>query len=86
MAVGDMSNSELIEEKVMIQKELLNLQSMFGRPNNKEDKDLVRPLYDRYRNLKRAISRTSSVSNHIELNKFYIQIKFFLLKLIDNKK
>lgn len=56
-----MTSDELMEEKVAVQKALLYLQSVHGRPNNKEDKDLVRPLYDRYRTLKRMVARLTMV-------------------------
>lgn len=53
-----MSNEQLMDEKIAMQKALLYLESLHGRPTNKEDRDLVRPLYDKYRSLKRLISKT----------------------------
>lgn len=56
-----LSNEQLMEEKLAMQKALLYLESLHGRPTNKEDKELVRPLYDKYRSLKRLISKTAMV-------------------------
>lgn len=58
--IEKMTPEELLEEKVALQKALLHLESMYGRPNNKDDRDVVRPLYDRYRNLKRTLARNST--------------------------
>jgi hypothetical protein len=57
----EMTHEQLIEEKAAMQKSLLQLESTFGRPSSKEDRDLVRPLYDRYRLLKRIILRHAPV-------------------------
>ena len=42
-----MGREQLQDEKLAIQKALLQHESMFGRPNTKKDKDIMRPLYDR---------------------------------------
>ncbi|KAK5646095.1 hypothetical protein RI129_004559 [Pyrocoelia pectoralis] len=57
--IDDMTNEQIIDEKVAIQKALLYLEYLHGRPNTKEDRDLVRPLYDRYRTLKRMMAKIS---------------------------
>lgn len=57
--IEDMTNEQIIDEKVAIQKALLYLEFLHGRPNTKEDRDLVRPLYDRYRTLKRMMAKIS---------------------------
>lgn len=54
-----MNNEELVEEKVAVQKALLYLESIHGRPSNKEDRNLVRPIYNRYRTLKRMVRLTT---------------------------
>lgn len=51
-----------MNEKIAMQKALLYLESLHGRPTSREDRDLVRPLYDKYRSLKRLISKTALVS------------------------
>lgn len=56
-----MSNNELIEEKTAIQRGLLYLESLFGRPSSREERDAARPLYDRYRAIKRLVNRNNSL-------------------------
>uniref|UniRef100_A0A6P8IJE2 Protein FAM13A-like isoform X3 n=1 Tax=Actinia tenebrosa TaxID=6105 RepID=A0A6P8IJE2_ACTTE len=53
---------QLQDEKLSVQKALLQHESVFGRPTSKKDKDIMRPLYDRYRMIKRKlnISRTQN--------------------------
>lgn len=57
-----MNRVDILEEKLAVQKALLHLENVFGRPVTKEDRDLVRPLYQRYRSLKRLVIRNSGVS------------------------
>ncbi|XP_014248893.1 protein FAM13A isoform X2 [Cimex lectularius] len=52
-----MTHDQLVEEKVAIQKVLLQLEASFGRPSSKEERDMVRNLYDRYRTVKRILLR-----------------------------
>ncbi|XP_073970829.1 protein FAM13B isoform X3 [Rhodnius prolixus] len=56
-SLDNMSHNELVEEKVAMQKALLQLEASFGRPTSKEERDMVRDLYDRYRTIKRMILR-----------------------------
>jgi len=42
-----MGREQLKDEKLAVQKALLQHESLFGRPVTKKDKDLMRPLYDR---------------------------------------
>jgi hypothetical protein len=62
-----MSNEELIHEKIAVQKALLYLESIHGRPDNKEDRNRARPIYDRYRILKRMITKVQSTTGGNEL-------------------
>ena len=48
------------DEKIDLQKVLLYYESIHGRPVTREDKERARPLYDRYRQVKRGIVRLSS--------------------------
>lgn len=48
------TNEELAEEKCFMQKQLLLLEKKHGRAVLKEEKEIVRPLYERYRLLKQA--------------------------------
>jgi len=48
-----MNSLELQEEKCLMQRQLLVLEKRHGRPGSKQEKDIVRPLYERYRSIKR---------------------------------
>ncbi|XP_055949341.1 protein FAM13B-like isoform X1 [Argiope bruennichi] len=63
----EMTKDQLVAEKVAIQKVLLNFESMHGRPASKAHRELVRPLYDRYRLTKRLIVRNSSSKDNADL-------------------
>lgn len=56
-----MNRDQLIDEKVAVQKGLLFLENTYGRPSSKDERDIVRPLYDRYRLLKRLLARNAPV-------------------------
>ncbi|KAG4066939.1 hypothetical protein HA402_007687 [Bradysia odoriphaga] len=60
--IDDLSPEQLIQEKTAIQRGLLYIESLFGRPNTREERDAVRSLYDRYRIIKRTINRSATVS------------------------
>ena len=57
--IDQMTELQLREEKSELQRELLNLQGTFGRPKlcSPPMKQVVRPVYQRYRELKRRLSR-----------------------------
>lgn len=65
--IEEMSGEELLDEKVAVQKALLYFESIYGRPSSKDDRDLVRPLYDRYRSLKRMVARSGMVRIHFHI-------------------
>ncbi|KAK7075545.1 Protein fam13a [Halocaridina rubra] len=56
----NMTGVEMQDEKTALQKALLYYESIHGRPTTREDRDLARPLYDRYRQVKRIVMRTGS--------------------------
>ncbi|XP_050717359.1 protein FAM13A-like isoform X2 [Eriocheir sinensis] len=64
-----MNSIEMQDEKTALQKALLYYESLHGRPTTREDRDLARPLYDRYRQVKRIVMRTGSRTkeNMVEL-------------------
>lgn len=69
--MDELTREQLLDEKVAVQKALLYLEGIFGRPVARGDRDLVRPLYDRYRALKRLVIRSGPVSKcHIFLHQF----------------
>lgn len=55
--------NELIKEKTAVQKGLLYLESIYGRPVNREERDAARPLYDRYRLIKRLVNRNATLTS-----------------------
>lgn len=57
----DLNYDQLLDEKTAVQKALLHIENTFGRPVSKEDRSVVRPLYDRYRTLKRLLIRAGAV-------------------------
>lgn len=52
-----MSHSQLADEKLCIQKLLLHFEETYGRPKTKDQKDTMRPIYDRYRKVKVALNK-----------------------------
>lgn len=56
--LDDLSADQLVQEKSAVQHGLLYFESLYGHPITKEERDAARPLYDRYRQLKRLVSRT----------------------------
>ncbi|XP_021354807.1 protein FAM13B-like isoform X3 [Mizuhopecten yessoensis] len=65
--VNIMSREQVQDEKLSVQKALLHFESIHGRPRTKDDKDLMRPLYDRYRTIKRLLIKPSSPRDKGEL-------------------
>ena len=57
-----MSREQVLAEKLALQKALLCLEERHGRPAQKRDRDMVRPLYERYRLVKRLVTKSGSVS------------------------
>ena len=51
-----MSELQLREEKSELQRELLVLEAQFGRPQAGPERQAVRAIYHRYRELKRRLS------------------------------
>jgi hypothetical protein len=69
---------QLAEEKAAVQRALLWLEGARGRPTARIDRDAARPLYDRYRAVKRLVAKFDAVNILIYLLEFfYIPIKAF---------
>lgn len=45
-----------------MQRGLLYLESLFGRPSTRDERDAARNLYDRYRIIKRLVNRSAALS------------------------
>ena len=58
----ELTYEQLMDEKTAVQKALLHIENVFGRPVSKEDRAIVRSLYDKYRTLKRLLIRAGAVS------------------------
>lgn len=57
-----MSGEQLVHEKSAVQRALLYLESLYGRPTTREERDAARSLYNRYRIIKRLVNRTVTIS------------------------
>lgn len=62
-----MTHDQIQEEKLAIQKSLLHFEGIHGRPSSKLAKDLMRPLYNHYRLVKRMLAKPSSPRDTAEL-------------------
>ncbi|BFZ02681.1 hypothetical protein BsWGS_05722 [Bradybaena similaris] len=62
-----MSRDQVQEEKLAVQRALLHFEGLHGRPTSREEKELMRPLYDRYRSVKRMLAKPMSPRNSLEL-------------------
>ncbi|XP_076143505.1 protein FAM13B isoform X3 [Alosa pseudoharengus] len=54
-----MTKEQLAGEKTVLQKNLLHFEGLHGRPVTREDRLIVKPLYDRYRLIKQMLTRVS---------------------------
>uniref|UniRef100_W5N378 Family with sequence similarity 13 member B n=1 Tax=Lepisosteus oculatus TaxID=7918 RepID=W5N378_LEPOC len=57
--VRKMTKEQLSGEKTVLQKNLLFYESIHGRPVTREERLVVKPLYDRYRLVKQMLTRAS---------------------------
>lgn len=60
--LDDLSADQLVQEKSAVQRALLYLESLYGRPNTRDERDIARSLYDRYRIIKRMVNRSVTIS------------------------
>ncbi|XP_047423547.1 protein FAM13A isoform X2 [Sciurus carolinensis] len=59
--IKDMTKDQIANEKVALQKALLYYESIHGRPVTKNERQVMKPLYDRYRLVKQILSRVNTV-------------------------
>ncbi|XP_051865890.1 protein FAM13A isoform X7 [Pristis pectinata] len=59
--IKDMTRDEIANEKVALQKGLLYYESIHGRPVTKVERQIMMPLYDRYRLVKQILSRANTI-------------------------
>jgi hypothetical protein len=62
--VEKMTKDEISVEKIDTQKELLAFEEKHGRPQSKIEKDLMRPLYDHYRKVKRLLEKIKNNNDY----------------------
>ncbi|KAJ8403637.1 hypothetical protein AAFF_G00349630 [Aldrovandia affinis] len=60
-AMKDMTRDQIGAEKLALQKALLYYESIHGRPVTKSERQVMRPLYDRYRLVKQILCRASTI-------------------------
>ncbi|TNN06875.1 Protein FAM13A isoform 1 [Schistosoma japonicum] len=58
-----MTPKQIAAEKLALQKCLLYFENLHGRPKEQQDRITMRPLYDRYRNVKRLLNSLQSNKN-----------------------
>ncbi|XP_029311351.1 protein FAM13C [Cottoperca gobio] len=58
----DMTQAQMVLEKITLQKCLLYFESLHGRPGMKQERVLVKPLYDRYQMIKRLLCVSPTIS------------------------
>ncbi|XP_018517082.1 protein FAM13A isoform X4 [Lates calcarifer] len=59
--IKDMTREQIGAEKVALQKALLYYESIHGRPVTKSERQIMKPLYDRYRLVKQILCRASTI-------------------------
>ncbi|ELW70191.1 Protein FAM13A [Tupaia chinensis] len=59
--IKDMTKDQIANEKVALQKALLHYESIHGRPVTKSERQVMKPLYDRYRLVKQILSRVNTI-------------------------
>ncbi|XP_041699165.2 protein FAM13A [Coregonus clupeaformis] len=59
--IKDMTREQIGSEKVALQKALLYYEGIHGRPVTKIERQIMKPLYDRYRLVKQILCRASTI-------------------------
>ncbi|XP_053920293.1 protein FAM13A isoform X4 [Cuculus canorus] len=59
--IKDMTRDQIAAEKVALQKALLYYENIHGRPVTKNERQVMKPLYDRYRLVKQILSRANAI-------------------------
>ncbi|XP_023686559.2 protein FAM13C [Paramormyrops kingsleyae] len=58
----EMTQKQMALEKITLQKCLLYFESLHGRPDSKPERNLVKPLYDRYQMIKQLLCATPTIT------------------------
>ncbi|KAG8193408.1 hypothetical protein JTE90_009633 [Oedothorax gibbosus] len=67
--VEAMTSDQVKDEKLSIQKALLHFESIHEKPFTKSERNSMRPLYDRYRSVKKLLVRSGSFPGSVSKNK-----------------
>ncbi|XP_075996625.1 protein FAM13C, partial [Genypterus blacodes] len=60
--IKEMTQAQMVLEKITLQKCLLYFESLHGRPGTKQERSLVKPLYDRYQLIKRLLCASPTIT------------------------
>ena len=55
--LSQMTSKQIYDEKCDMQQELLRFENKYSKPTTSEQKRIMKPLYDYYRQLKRLVER-----------------------------
>uniref|UniRef100_A0A673A103 FAM13A-like domain-containing protein n=1 Tax=Sphaeramia orbicularis TaxID=375764 RepID=A0A673A103_9TELE len=66
-----MTQAQMVLEKITLQKCLLYFESLHGRPGTKQEKNLVKPLYDRYQMIKHLLCASPTISTIVKSPRFF---------------
>ncbi|XP_029934299.1 protein FAM13C [Myripristis murdjan] len=58
----EMTQAQMVLEKITLQKCLLYFESLHGRPGTKQERNLVKPLYDRYQMIKHLLCASPTIT------------------------
>ncbi|KAM3860036.1 protein FAM13C [Diretmus argenteus] len=58
----EMTQAQMVLEKITLQKCLLYFESLHGRPGTRQERYLVKPLYDRYQMIKRLLCASPTIT------------------------
>uniref|UniRef100_A0A1A8J394 Family with sequence similarity 13, member A n=1 Tax=Nothobranchius kuhntae TaxID=321403 RepID=A0A1A8J394_NOTKU len=59
--IKEMTREQIGAEKVALQKALLHYEGIHGRPVTKGEREIMKPLYDRYRLVKQILCRATTI-------------------------
>ncbi|XP_074595209.1 uncharacterized protein LOC141850476 [Brevipalpus obovatus] len=65
--IENMNADQIFAEKLDLQKSLLKYESLFGRPTKREDKAVMKPLYDRYRTIRNLVAKIPKSKDSTDL-------------------
>ncbi|KAL3307939.1 Protein fam13a [Cichlidogyrus casuarinus] len=70
-SLEDMSTKQLEEEKLAMQKSLIAFETQFGRPKTHQERAIMRPLYNRYRSIKKRLQISNNNGHSSEWCEYF---------------